>query len=104
VPRPDRREPMSPSTRQDQDLGQARGYTPGRTLPLRVEALRQLKRRRTAVMFGLLLALPWVLVVAFQFGPQRGGANSLRISDLATQGGLNFAAFALSVSANFLLV
>src|SRR5690606_35548894 len=80
------------------------GYAPGRTLPLRVEALRQFKRRRTLVMFGLLLALPWILVVAFQFGPQRGGSSSLRISDLATQGGLNFAAFALSVSASFLLV
>ncbi|WP_433500443.1 ABC transporter permease [Sphaerimonospora sp. CA-214678] len=86
------------------DLGQARGYAPGRTLPLRVEILRQFKRRRTLVMFGLLLALPWILVVAFQFGPQRGGQDSLRLSDLATQGGLNFAAFALSVSANFLLV
>ena len=31
-------------------------------------------------------------------------ASTLRISDLATEGGLNFAAFALSVSAGFLLV
>ncbi|WP_055481320.1 ABC transporter permease subunit [Sphaerimonospora mesophila] len=97
---------MSPVSQESpsQDLGQAHGYAPGRTLPLRVEILRQFKRRRTLVMFGLLLALPWILVVAFQFGPQRGGQDSLRLSDLATQGGLNFAAFALSVSANFLLV
>jgi ABC-2 type transport system permease protein len=83
----------------------ATGYTPSRTLPLRVEIVRQFKRRRTLGMFGLLLALPWVLVIAFQFGPQTGGQqSSVRISDLATAGGLNFAAFALSVSANFLLV
>ncbi|MFI7615022.1 ABC transporter permease [Nonomuraea terrae] len=83
----------------------ATGYAPNRTLPLRVEIVRQFKRRRTLAMFGLLLALPWVLVIAFQVGPQ--GVNdepSLRISDLATQSGLNFAAFALSVSASFLLV
>ncbi|WP_067180080.1 ABC transporter permease [Microtetraspora niveoalba] len=84
--------------------GTARGYAPGRTLPLRVEFVRQFRRRRTMAMFGLLLALPWVLVVAFQFGPAPGrGGGGLRISDLATQGGLNFAAFVLSVSASFLL-
>ncbi|MBB5785072.1 ABC transporter permease subunit [Nonomuraea jabiensis] len=84
----------------------APGYAPRRTLPLRVEIVRQFKRRRTLVMFGLLLALPWILVIAFQFGPQPSGQgqSSLRISDLATASGLNFAAFALSVSASFLLV
>lgn len=86
--------------------GSAPGYAPGRTLPLAVEIVRQFKRRRTLAMFGLLLALPWILVIAFQFGPQSSGQqqSALRISDLATAGGLNFAAFALSVSANFLLV
>ncbi|WP_352231763.1 ABC transporter permease subunit [Microtetraspora sp. NBRC 16547] len=85
--------------------GYAPGYAPGRTLSLRVEFVRQLRRRRTKAMFGLLLALPWILVVAFQFGPGPAGqGNTLRLSDLATQGGLNFAAFALSVSASFLLV
>ncbi|WP_214111336.1 ABC transporter permease [Acrocarpospora catenulata] len=82
----------------------ATGYAPRHTLPLRVEFVRQFRRRRTMVMFGLLMALPWVLVVAFQFGPGNNNQNSLRLSDLATAGGLNFAAFALSVSASFLLV
>ncbi|TDE36852.1 ABC transporter permease [Nonomuraea mesophila] len=83
----------------------ATGYAPRRTLPLRVEIVRQFKRRRTIVMFGLLLALPWILVIAFQFGPQgNDNGQALRISDLATESGLNFAAFALSVSASFLLV
>ncbi len=42
------------------------------------------------VMFALLAALPWILVIAFQFGPNtnRGSGNGLRISDLATEGGL----------------
>ncbi|MET9336411.1 ABC transporter permease subunit [Nonomuraea sp. NPDC003804] len=85
--------------------GGAPGYAARRTLPLRVEIVRQFKRRRTLVMFGLLLALPWILVIAFQLGPQNTGQqNALRLSDLATQSGLNFAAFALSVSASFLLV
>ncbi|GII76338.1 ABC transporter permease [Sphaerisporangium rufum] len=79
-------------------------YSPGRTLPLRVEFARQLRRRRTMVMFGVLLALPWVLVVAFLVGRSPSQAGSLRISDLATQGGLNFAAFTLSVSATLLMV
>ena len=96
---------LDESDRRADDLGgQAPGYAPGRTLPLRVEFVRQLRRRRTMAMFGVLLALPWVLVVAFQFGPAGRGQNSLRLSDLATAGGLNFAAFALSVSASFLLV
>ncbi|MGW7478277.1 ABC transporter permease [Nonomuraea muscovyensis] len=84
----------------------ANGYAPRRTLPLKVEIVRQFKRRRTLVMFGLLMALPWILVVAFQFGPQASGDRqaSLRISDLASASGLNFGAFVLSVSANFLLV
>lgn len=84
----------------------ATGYAPGRTLPLRVEFVRQFRRRRTMVMFALLAALPWILVIAFQFGPNNNGGsgNGLRISDLATEGGLNFAAFALSVSASFLLM
>ncbi|MFI6786885.1 ABC transporter permease [Nonomuraea sp. NPDC050383] len=96
----------SPSQAGGHTPSHAPGYAPRRTLPLRVEIVRQFKRRRTLAMFALLLALPWVLVLAFQLGPQGGGQQqaTLRISDLATAGGLNFAAFVLSVSANFLLV
>ncbi|WP_326642375.1 ABC transporter permease [Streptosporangium sp. NBC_01755] len=84
--------------------GSARGYAPGRTLPLAVEIVRQFKRRRTLIVFGLLLALPWILVIAFKFGTVPGQPGTgLRVADLATQGGLNFAAFTLLVSASFLL-
>lgn len=84
--------------------GAATGYRPARTLPLRVEAVRQLRRRRTQVTFGFLLALPWVLVAAFKIGgsPEPDGFPSL--IDVATESGLNFAAFTLFVSVGFLLV
>ncbi|MGW3553116.1 ABC transporter permease, partial [Streptomyces griseoincarnatus] len=46
----------------------AAGYRAGRTLPLRVELVRQLKRRRTLVMGAVLALLPFVLVAAFAIG------------------------------------
>ncbi|MER5425850.1 ABC transporter permease [Streptosporangium roseum] len=95
----------SPASTGSPGDGSAPGYLAGRTLPLMVEVVRQFKRGRTLVMFGLLLALPWILVIAFKIGARSSQpGNTLRISDLATEGGLNFAAFALSVSASFLLV
>ncbi|MFJ5830058.1 ABC transporter permease [Streptomyces sp. NPDC093089] len=84
----------------------APGYRAGRTLPLRVEALRQWKRRRTLVMGGILVALPFILVAAFAIGSPGGGDRSNRITlmDTATTSGANFAATCLFVSAGFLLV
>ncbi|TDE17840.1 ABC transporter permease subunit [Actinomadura sp. 6K520] len=80
------------------------GYDVRRTLPLRVEAVRQFRRRRTLVAFGILLALPWVLVLAFKIGgePTPDGVPSL--VDVATSSALNFALFALFVATGFLLV
>ncbi|MCF2528168.1 ABC transporter permease subunit [Yinghuangia soli] len=82
----------------------AHGYRPRHTLPFRVEALRQLRRRRTLVMLGLLAFLPWLLVLAFTVGgePEREGGASL--VDVATSSALNLTAFALFVSTGFLLV
>ena len=37
------------------------GYRPDHTLPVRVELVRQLKRRRTQVTFGLVALLPVIL-------------------------------------------
>lgn len=56
----------------------ADGYRAGRTLPLGVELVRQLKRRRTLVMGGILFALPLVLLIAFQVGgpPARATTGS----------------------------
>jgi ABC-2 type transport system permease protein len=83
----------------------ADGYRAGRTLPVRVELVRQLKRRRTLVMFGILVALPLVLLIAFQLGGGPGsGNNRVNLMDTATVSGANFAAVNLFASAGFLLV
>ncbi|MFJ6082801.1 ABC transporter permease [Streptomyces sp. NPDC092369] len=83
----------------------ATGYRAGRTLPLRVELARQLKRRRTLVMGAILAALPFVLLIAFAIGggPDNGNDN-VTLMDTATASGANFAAVNLFVSAGFLLV
>jgi ABC-2 type transport system permease protein len=83
----------------------AAGYDPRRTLPLRVEIIRQLQRRRTMVAFLVLGVLPWILVGAFELGgPPEPGGGTPGLVDLATTGGLNFAAFSFFASAGFLLV
>ncbi|WP_128378797.1 ABC transporter permease [Streptomyces cavernae] len=83
----------------------ADGYRARRTLPLRVEFVRQLKRRRTLVMGAVLALLPFVLVVAFAVGGEPGGRNErISLMDTATASGANFAAVNLFVSAGFLLV
>ena len=83
----------------------ASGYKAGRTLPLRVELVRQLKRRRTLIMGGILALLPFVLLIAFAIGGDPGGRNDrVTLMDTATASGANFAAVNLFVSAGFLLV
>ena len=81
-----------------------RPYRPGHTLPLRVELSRQLRRRRTQVLFALVVLLPVLLWVAFVLAPDGPPAGSLRLVDLATSSGVNFAVFALFASSSFLLV
>jgi ABC-2 type transport system permease protein len=78
-------------------------YSPGRTLRLRVEFARQLKRRRTQVTFGLLLVLPLIIAIAFQVGgtPRPGAPGMV---ELARTGGFNFALFTEFASSGFLLV
>ncbi|WP_447037527.1 ABC transporter permease [Streptomyces sp. DSM 118878] len=83
----------------------APGYRAGRTLPLRVEAVRQLKRRRTLVMGALMALLPVVLVIAFAVGGSpESGSGRVTLMDTATASAANFTATALFVSAGFLLV
>ena len=83
----------------------APGYRARRTLPFRVEAIRQFRRRRTLIAYSILLILPWVLVGAFELsGPASGGNGTPGLVTAATNGGLNFAAFGFFVSAGFLLV
>ncbi|MFD5901497.1 ABC transporter permease [Streptomyces microflavus] len=101
-----------PEARVAAEHPEAAGYRAGRTLPLRVEAMRQLRRRRTLLMGGILAALPFILIVAFAIGGApdgedggggRGGGR-INLMDVATESAANFAATSLFVSAGFLLV
>jgi ABC-2 type transport system permease protein len=80
------------------------GYRPGHTLPLRVELVRQLKRRRTQVAFALVALLPVILWIAFELADDGPPTSSLNLVDLAKGSAGNFAVFALFASAGFLLV
>ncbi|MFE2374462.1 ABC transporter permease [Streptomyces sp. NPDC059398] len=84
----------------------APGYRARHTLPLRVEAERQIRRRRTLAMGAVLVALPFILVAAFAVGgtPSGSGRNGPTLLDTATSSGANFSATCLFVSAGFLLV
>lgn len=84
--------------------GSAPGYRARRTLGLRVEARRQLTRRRTQISLGFLVALPFILVAAFSFGEPGNGSPQTALVDLATSGAGNFTVFTLFVSSGFLLV
>ena len=84
--------------------GAAPGYRPAATLPLWVELVRQLRRRRTVLTLGFLALLPVLLWLAFTIGRddrKRGGAT---LVDLATAGAPNFVVFTLFSTASFLLV
>ncbi|GLY27468.1 ABC transporter permease [Kineosporia sp. NBRC 101731] len=84
--------------------GSAPGYSARRTLGLRVEARRQLTRRRTQISLGFLVVLPFILVAAFSFGEPGNGNPQTALVDLATSGAANFTVFTLFVSSGFLLV
>lgn len=86
--------------------GAAPGYRPRRTLPLRVEVVRQIRRRRTMFALGFLVLLPFILVAAFALGSDSNNATpgQTTLVDLATSGAVNFTIFAVFASAGFLLV
>lgn len=83
--------------------GSVEGYRAGRTLPLRVELGRQLGRRRTRATLGFLAALPLLLLAAFEIGHGSAG-RSHELVDVATASGLNFTAFTVLASTDFLFV
>lgn len=82
-----------------------RVFDPRKTLPVRVEFVRQLRRRRTQLTGAFLLVLPIIMALAFEIGgsgPSDRGAPAL--VDLATAGAGNFALFTEFASVGFLLV
>ncbi len=84
--------------------GSAPGYRAGATLPLRVELVRQLRRRRTALTLGFLVLLPFLLWLAFEIGRDEQNQGGATLVDLATASGLNFVVFTMFSSVGFLLV
>ena len=82
----------------------APGYQARRTLPLRVEAMRQLRRRRTMVIAGVLAAMPFIVLLAFQIGGTPSRTDRTTFIELATASGPNFAATMLFMGTGFLLV
>lgn len=80
-------------------------YSVRDTLTVRVELIRQLRRRRTMVAFGLAIALPLIVVAAVKLGPQsRGfGDGDLDLVGLATAGPWNFTLTMLLFASGFLL-
>ena len=80
-------------------------------LSVRVEMIRQLKRRRTLVSLILVIALPLIVVAAVKFGPSADndggggfGDGDLDLVGLATSGGWNFAVTMLFFASGFLLL
>ena len=76
-----------------------------RPLPLHAEIGRQLKRRRTIGIFLVLLALPLILIAAFELGSNgEAGSGPRSFVDLAKESGANLTVFALFASTGFLLI
>jgi ABC-2 type transport system permease protein len=83
--------------------GSVVGYRAGRTLRIRIELIRQLRRRRTQLMLGFLVLLPFILWAAFEFGTSDNARRSGGFVDLATASAPNFVVFTLFASGTFLL-
>ncbi|HVW39819.1 MAG TPA: ABC transporter permease [Amycolatopsis sp.] len=98
---------LTQAARQEQtEVGQdgaVAGYRPGRTLRLGVELRRQLRRRRTQLVLGFVVVLPFILVLAFQIGQSSPNRRSGGFVDLATASAPNFVVLALFVAGGFLL-
>jgi ABC-2 type transport system permease protein len=82
----------------------APGYRPSATLPLRVEAVRQLRRRRTLITFAVMGVLPVIIWAAFAIGGTPDGRDrEASLLDVATSSGVNFSLAAVFVSGGFLI-
>jgi ABC-2 type transport system permease protein len=86
-------------------------YNARSTLPLRVELIRQLRRRRTLIAFLLVVALPLMVCLAVKFGSnsnsgsgRRLGSGSADLVGLATIGAANFTVTMFFFAAGFLLL
>lgn len=88
----------------DRPDGPAPDYRPARTLPIRVELARQLRRRRTQLSLGFMVLLPIILVTAFALGSDSAGPSTSSMIDLAQSSAANFVIVTMFFSASFLLI
>lgn len=94
-------------------------FRPGRTLALRVELVRQVRRRRTQLSALLLIVLPVIIAIALKVNNPGGsggtsggsggaaggnGGSGSALIDLGSAGAANFAFYCEFASAAFLLV
>jgi len=86
-------------------------YTPGKTLPYRLELYRQVKRKRTLFSYIFVISLPVIVALAVKFGtsgnssgPTRFGSGTADLIGLATKGAANFTATMFYFATPFLLV
>jgi len=83
---------------------------PVTTFSVATELRRQASRPRTRIALAAMIALPLIILGAFEFGDgggdddDNGGGAFSSLVDLATAGGSNFALFTLLVTSTFLLV
>ncbi|MGW6448725.1 ABC transporter permease [Lentzea sp. NPDC055074] len=83
--------------------GSSVGYKARRTLRIHVELQRQIRRRRTQLVLGFLVLLPFILAASFEIGQSDPNRRSGGFVDLATASGINFVVLTLFVSSSFLL-
>lgn len=83
--------------------GSTVGYKARRTLRIHVELQRQIRRRRTQLVLGFLVLLPFILAASFEIGQSDPNRRSGGFVDLATASGINFVVLTLFVSSSFLL-
>jgi ABC-2 type transport system permease protein len=104
---PPRETPRAPSRGGPGD-GAAGGYRAAATLRIWAEIRRQAGRLRTRLALGCMVLLPLIILFAFVVGRPGGGGQQpgefASFASLGTEGGINFALFALLVSSSFLLV
>jgi len=99
---------LDTTTRPDPTTRPAPPRTPT-TFSVGTELRRQASRPRTRIALAFMIALPLIILAAFEFGgdgddDSNGGGAFSSLVDVATAGGPNFALFTLFVSAGFLLV